>query len=211
MLIAVLSGISSGTDQPRMSADEFVSGIESRYRGVRTLKADFTQTYTSGGRKHDESGVAYFARGGLMRWDYQQPRAKLVVADGKYLWIYIPQDNQVTKSPLKANEDVRVPFAMLLSHLNLHRAFSKVEFAEGALKTAPGGRVLRAYPRHGYEDEYTQVLIEAGPAMDVRRLVVFYPDNSIIDFNFFDFQKNVTLEPALFSFTPPPGTEVIQQ
>ena len=25
-----------------------------------------------------------------MRWDYDQPKGKLFVGDGKYLWIYTP-------------------------------------------------------------------------------------------------------------------------
>ena len=47
--------------------EEYVGQFESSYRAVKTIRADFTQTYVSGGRTRVESGVVYFARGGLTR------------------------------------------------------------------------------------------------------------------------------------------------
>jgi outer membrane lipoprotein carrier protein len=146
-----------------------------------------------------------------MRWQYEQPRNKLVVADGKKMWVYVPQDKQVTQSPFEAQDDPRVPFPLLLSHFDLRRVFSKVESANQALKAQPGDRVLRGYARHGAEDLYSQVLIEITPGYDIRRLVVFYPDRSVMEFAFDHMQTNVALSPALFSFVPPAGSEVIQQ
>ena len=66
-----------------MARSIIVKGVESHYRDVRTLKGQFTQTYSWGDTKRTESGVAYFSRGGLMRWVYLQPKDKLVVSDGK--------------------------------------------------------------------------------------------------------------------------------
>jgi outer membrane lipoprotein carrier protein len=188
-----------------------VEAIDSRYRDVKTLKTEFTQTYVWGDTTKKESGTAYFARGGLMRWDYQQPKDKLVVADGKRMWLYIPQEKQVTQSPFKPQDDPRVPFPLLLSHFDLRKVFSKVEIANQALKAAPGNRVLRGYARRGSEDLYSQVLIEVTPSRDIKRLVVFYPDRSVMEFAFDHMQTNLTLSPALFTFAPPAGSEVIQQ
>src|SRR5438093_768835 len=80
------------------SLEQLVGQVQWRYRAVRTLQAAFTQTYVWGGKTRVESGTAYFARGGLMRWDYREPKEKLVVSDGKKLWLYIPEENQVTRS-----------------------------------------------------------------------------------------------------------------
>jgi outer membrane lipoprotein carrier protein len=194
-----------------LSIDGLVEAIDARYRNVRTLKTEFTQTYVWGDTTRKESGTAYFARGGLMRWEYRDPKDKLVVADGKKMWLYIPQERQVTQSAFKPEDDPRVPFPLLLSHFDLHKVFSRIESADQALKAAPGDRVLRGYPRHGYEDLYSQVLIQMTPSYDIKRLVVFYPDHSAMEFAFDHMEKNLPLAPALFTFTPPAGSEVISQ
>jgi outer membrane lipoprotein carrier protein len=193
------------------SLEQYVRALEASYRSVRTLRAEFTQTYQWGGRTRVESGTVYFARGGLMRWDYREPKPKLFLASGKHLILYVPEDKQLTRSPLKSSEDIRVPFRLLLSRLNLRKVFAKVEFANEALQAQPGSRILRAFPKRGADDVYSQVLMEVTAAFDIRRLVVFYADGSRMEFTFEHIERNAALSPALFRFVPPPGTDVIEQ
>jgi outer membrane lipoprotein carrier protein len=196
---------------PNISLEEYVHAFESSYHRVDTLRADFTQSYTSGGRTRVETGTVSLAKGGRMRWDYREPEAKLFVSDGKELSLYVPREKQVTRSGVKATDDFRTPLGVLLSRLSLRKVFSKVEFADQALHADVGDRVLRGYPKQGFEDEYREVLIELGPKMDIRRLVVLYADNSTMEFTFTNIQRNVDLSPSIFHFVPPPGVEVIQQ
>ena len=191
--------------------EEYVGQFESSYLAVKTIRADFTQTYVSGGPTRVESGVVYFARGGLMRWDYQRPQPKLFLSDGKTLMLYIPEEKQLTRSPLKSSDDIRIPFRLLLSRLNLRRVFSRIEFAPEALKHQPADCVLRAYPKKGYEGDYHQVLMVVSPQFDIRRLLVILPDQSTMEFSFDHIGRNVPLSRSLFRFIPPPGTEVIDQ
>jgi len=191
--------------------DEFVRQFESSYHAVRTIRADFTQTYVSGGRTRVESGVVYFARGGLMRWDYARPQPKLFLADDKALLLYIPEEKQLTRSSLKASDDIRIPFRLLLSRLELRRVFSRLEFAPDALEHQPADRVLRAYPKKEFQGDYQQVLMVVSPQFDIRRLLVILPDQSTMEFSFDHIGRDVPLSRSLFRFTPPPGTEVIDQ
>jgi len=191
--------------------EEYVRQFESSYHAVRTIRADFTQTYVSEGRTRIESGVVYFARGGLMRWDYQRPRPKLFLSDGETLTLYIPEEKQLTRSPLKASGDIRVPFRLLLSRLELRRVFSRIEFAQDALEHQPADRVLRAYPKKSFQADYQQVLMVVSPQFDIRRLLVILPDQSAMEFSFDRIVRNVPLGRSLFRFMPPTGTEVIDQ
>ncbi len=194
-----------------VSLEAYVHVFESSYRTVRSLRAEFTQTYAMGGRTRVESGTVTFARGGLMRWDYGQPQPKLFLSDGKHLLLYIPEEKQLTRSPVKSSEDIRVPFRLLLSRLNLRRVFAKIEFADAAMQHDPDDRVLRAFPKKGFEEDYQQVLMELTPGFDIRRLVVIYPDGSSMKFGFERIVRNTPVSRALFQFTPPAGTEVIDQ
>jgi outer membrane lipoprotein carrier protein len=190
--------------------ETYVEQFESSYREVRSLRADFTQTYVLGDRTRIESGVACFARGGLMRWDYKRPSEKLFLSDGKRLVLYIPAEKQLTRSPVTSSEDIRVPFRLLLTRLNLRRVFARFEFAD-QVGHDPADRVLRAYPKKEFAEDYQDVLIELSARFDVRRLVVDYADHSRMEFRFEHLERNPQLSRSLFQFTPPPDTEIIDQ
>jgi outer membrane lipoprotein carrier protein len=193
------------------TANAYVQQFEASYHDVRSLRADFSQTYTLGGRPRIEAGRVAFARGGLMRWDYQRPTEKLFVSDGKEVALYIPEEHQLTRTSMKSSEDFRVPFELLLTRLNLRRVFARVELADTALDHDPANHVLRAFPKKEFSQEYTDVLIELSPQFDMRRLVVNYPDHSRMDFRFDHIERNPPLPRSLFQFTPPAGTEIIDQ
>jgi outer membrane lipoprotein-sorting protein len=209
--LLVVAPVCSASALAGTPLDQYVHELESSYRGVRSLRAEFTQTYVWGGRKRVESGTVYFARGGLMRWDYREPQEKLFLSSGKKLLLYVPAERQLTRSSVKSSEDVRVPFRLLLSRLDLRKVFSRIEFADEAPRVAPENRVLRAFPKPGYEQDYREVLMEVNPAFDIRRLVVFYSAGSTMEFTFDRIERNVALSPALFRFTPPVDAEVIEQ
>lgn len=190
---------------------EYVDRLQASYHEVKTLRAEFVQTFISGGRTRVESGTVYFARGGRMRWDYREPQEKLFLSDGKKLMLYVPEEKQLTRSPAKSSEDARVPFRLLLSHLNLRRVFGRIEFADQTIKRQPGDEVLRALPKHEDEDGYHEVFLELTPAFDIHRLVIRYADQSSMEFSFTQIVRNVKLDPTLFRFNPPAGTEIINQ
>jgi chaperone LolA len=193
------------------SVEDVVKQFESSYRDVQSLRADFTQTYDSEGKTRIESGVVCLARGGLMRWDYNRPSEKLVLSDGKHMLLYVPAEKQLTRSPVKSSGDIRVPFELLLTRLNLRRVFARFEFADAVLSHDPTDRVLRAFPKKEYAEDYTNVLIELSAQLDVRRLVVDYADHGRMEFQFDHIERNPHLPSALFHFTPPPETEIIDQ
>ena len=201
----------AATAAASLTLDNYIQQFEASYRNVRTLRATFTQEYSEWDRNRVESGDVYLARGSKMRWEYQQPEKKLFLSDGKDVLLYVPSQKQLTRTPIKESGDVRVPFDILVSHLNLRRAFSKIEFADSAHPAQPGDRALRAYPRHGYEEVYRDVEVELTPAFDIRRLVVSYPDGTSMAFTFDRISRNVPVQPSMFEFTPPEGTEVIEQ
>ncbi len=202
---------SDGGDDGRPRIDEYVRALESSYRGTRTLRAKFTQTHTWGNRTRSESGQVVFARGGLMRWDYEDPSPKLFLATAKNLILYVPAENQVTRSKIKSSEDVRVPFRLLLSRLNLRRVFSEIDFADGVIDVLPENRLLRAIPKKAEEAGYREVLMEITPAYDIRRLVITYADRSRMEFEFDQIQRNIALNPSVFRFIPPADAEIIDR
>jgi outer membrane lipoprotein carrier protein len=190
---------------------DYVHALESSYKDVRSLRAMFTQTYDWGDRSRVESGTVVFAKGGRMRWDYREPQEKLFASDGKQVILYIPEEKQMTRRSVKSSEDVRVPFRLLLSRVDLHRVFDKIEFAQDALQVPPENHVLRGIPKGGDDSGVHEVLFEITPQFDIRQLVIVYTDLSRMSFAFQEMQRNVAVEPGMFDFRPPAGTQIINQ
>jgi outer membrane lipoprotein carrier protein len=191
--------------------EKYVHQLESSYKSVQSLRATFTQSYRWGSRTRTETGTVYFARGGRMRWQYREPQKKLFLSDGKHVELYVPEEKQLTRTTVKSSEDVRVPFRLLLSRLALHEAFQNITFADQALEARSGDRVLKAIPKHGDDSGIHEVFLEVTPDFDILRLVVVYTDRTRMQFTFENVERNVAVSGSLFQFTPPPGTEVINQ
>jgi outer membrane lipoprotein carrier protein len=189
--------------------DEFINEVQSSYRDVEAIRADFTQTYDTGGATRVESGTVVFARGGRMRWDYREPEKKVFLSNKKEVLLYLPEEGQLNRSSVKQSEDFRVPFRLLLSRIDLRKVFSRFEDADNQFQHPPGDRVIIAYPKNADKMGYKHVVMEFGPQMDIRRLEIVYTNNTVMKFSFSHIDRNPTLTAAMFELTPPPGTQII--
>jgi outer membrane lipoprotein carrier protein len=99
--------------------DGLLKGVEARYNKAKTLQVAFHEDYTPLGRpRRSESGTLLLRKPGRMRWVYDQPKGKLFVSDGKYMWLYTPAENRAEKMKLQVSDDLRAPLAFLLGKLN---------------------------------------------------------------------------------------------
>src|SRR5580704_8075693 len=93
LLVGLIAGFTfssvSQTPGTAINGDDYIAKFEASYHDVHALRAEFNQTYLMGNRTRIESGNVCFARGGLMRWDYQRPMEKLFVSDGKQVALYV--------------------------------------------------------------------------------------------------------------------------
>lgn len=189
--------------------DKFINEVQSSYHNVEAIRADFTQTYDTGGATRAESGTVVFARGGRMRWDYREPEKKVFLSNKKEVLLYLPEEGQLNRSSVKQSEDFRVPFRLLLSRIDLRKVFSRFEDANNQFQHPPGDRVIIAYPKNADKMGYKHVVMEFGPQMDIRRLEIVYTNNTVMKFSFSHIDRNPTLTAAMFELTPPPGTQII--
>lgn len=76
---------------------KIIQKIEKKYNSIESIQAPFTQVYTAAGftkgLKHE--GKVFLQKGGKMRWKYTKPEKKDIISDGKTLWIYKEEDNDV--------------------------------------------------------------------------------------------------------------------
>ncbi len=76
--------------------EDILTTLEQKYRDS-SFQADFTQVSTLSALEITEeaSGKAFFSHPGKMKWQYLTPQHHEIITDGKSLWIYRPEENQV--------------------------------------------------------------------------------------------------------------------
>lgn len=195
------------------SAKAVAKALEARYHNAKSLKALFLETYRAGGGEiRVESGVVYFRRPGLMRWDYQSPQKKLFITDGHDAWFYIPSNHTASRAKMRKSADWRTPFALLTGKAKLSEICSKVTIVPnqgGPSAPPPGDTVLDCQPkdRAGFLDAQ----IEVDRTSRVVRVLVEQPGDVATEVRFGNWQENIPLAKSLFEFKPPPGVTVVDQ
>ncbi|MBI5902212.1 MAG: outer membrane lipoprotein chaperone LolA [Deltaproteobacteria bacterium] len=102
LLIAMVLSIAGTAGATEL--DKVIDGLQSRYDSITALSADFTQEFSSKATKTTMTsrGRVYFKKPGKMRWIYSAPTRDEVASNGKTVWIYQPDLNQVMERPVDA-------------------------------------------------------------------------------------------------------------
>jgi outer membrane lipoprotein-sorting protein len=141
--------------------------------GKRIRKTDFvadfrqeTQVKTLN-RSLKANGKISYKRPGKMLWNYENPKGQFVLADGKYLYYFQPEQNQVIKSPLKNAFRGDIPLSFLLGLGNLKKDFN------ASLKgTEENLYMLRLEPK-GEAGGYSEILLGVTKSSyDIQRVSV---------------------------------------
>ena len=188
---------------------QIAGAVDHRYNDLRSMSAQFTERYSGNGMQRVESGTLSLKKPGKMRWEYQQPREKLFVSDGKLAWFYVPGEKQARQAKLKNIDDLRTPLRYLLGHTKLEKEFKGLSLAPDVKPIEPGDTVLRGVPA-AMADRVSQVLLEITPEHRIARLVVDELDGSTTEFTFTEQKDNPPLPDDGFEFKPPPGVEILQ-
>jgi outer membrane lipoprotein carrier protein len=140
-----------------------------------------------------------------MLWRYEEPKGQFVVADGKYLYFYQPDQNQVIKSPLKNAFRGDIPLSFLLGLGNL-----KKDFNSTLQSTDRNLYVLRLEPR-GEAGGFSQILLAVNKtSFDIVSVSVHDAANNVTSLRFSNMRKGVGLKDALFQVEIPSGADVVE-
>ena len=173
--------------------------------GAKSGRADFTQTVTSpdGARRKTSSGRFEFVRPDRFRFEYAKPFEQQIVADGRKIWLYDVDLNQVTVRDL--GKALGATPAALLAGAALER-----DFELAPLPPRDGLDWVQAVPRQkeGATVASLRVGFRAGvlAALEVTDL---FGQQSVLRFT--GLAINPKLADERFRFTPPAGVDVIEQ
>jgi outer membrane lipoprotein carrier protein len=190
---------------PPAALHPLLKSVENRYNRAQSLTLSFSETYEGSRRpEQTESGTLYLRKPGRMRWEYSLPAGKIFLSDGKDVYLYSPEERRAEKSKLKESDDMRAPLAFLLGKLD----FAK-EFRSFAVRNEGSDSWIVAEPK-SQNLAYTKVEFLALPSGEIRRVRVTGQDQSKLVFVFSGERLNTPVSPALFTFRPPPGVQVVE-
>jgi outer membrane lipoprotein carrier protein len=208
--LAVLLALVGAAAAQAPTVEDVIRGVEAAYVKMTDLRGEFTQSALNKSLNQtiDAKGVVYLKRGGKLRWEYAEPTKQEIVSDGKTIWIYTPELNQVNTGP--APEALAGPAGSFLSGLGKLREHFNVRFLNPAQpRDAEGNVVLDLTPKQPLPTLTRLILSLDAQSYEVRKAVVYDQFENTVTMRFTKLAVNTGLPDKLFVFTPPKGVATV--
>jgi outer membrane lipoprotein carrier protein len=189
------------------SAEAIVDRLQKSYDATADFTADFRQEneVKTLNRTLKASGKVSFKRPGKMLWRYDEPKGQFVLADGKHLYFYQPEQNQLIKTPLKNAFRGDIPLSFLLGLGNL-----KKEFNAALKSTEENSYVLRLEPK-GEAGGFSEILLAVSKSSsDILWVSIRDAAANLTTIRFSGMRKGVGLNDSLFQVQIPKGADVVE-
>ncbi|MGB7947947.1 MAG: outer membrane lipoprotein carrier protein LolA, partial [Candidatus Binatia bacterium] len=150
-------------------------------------------------------GKLTFKRPGKMLWRYEEPKGQFVLADGKNLYFYQPEQNQVIKSPLKNAFRSDIPLSFLLGIGDLKRDFN------ATLKGIEENQYVLLLEPRGESGGFSEVLVGVSrTTSDLLWVSVRDAVNNLTTIRLSGMRKGVGVQESLFQFEIPEGADLVE-
>ena len=166
-------------------------------------------------RQRTQNGVFAFKRPNQFRFDYQAPFAQTIIADGKTLWLYDADLDQVT-ARAQTQMLASTPAALIATATDLkalERDYVLTDEGEQG-----GQQWVKAVPKP--RDDGTSAALQSvriglkagpggAPVLTALDILDSFGQRSQITFSAFD--ANAAIAPERFQYTPPQGADVLRE
>jgi outer membrane lipoprotein carrier protein len=206
-LTVAIAGIQLTPAAEGQNAESVVDALQKSYDSTSDFVADFSQEteVKTLNRTMKASGKLTFKRPGKMLWRYDEPKNQFVLADGKHLYFYQPDQNQVIKSPLKNAFRGDIPLSFLLGLGNLKKDF------KATLKASDESQnVLRLEPK-SEAGGYSEILVGVSKASaDILWVSMRDAASNLTTLRFSAMRKGVGVSDSLFQVKIPNGADIVE-
>ncbi|MEF9999456.1 MAG: outer membrane lipoprotein chaperone LolA [Comamonas sp.] len=187
-----------------------LQSLEAFMQGAQAGKADFTQTVTApakdgqAARSKTSSGQFSFQRPGRFKFEYRKPFEQVIVADGKTLWMYDADLNQVTQRAQAKVLDA-TPAAILASAASVQAL--RADFDLKAAPDQDGLQWVEALPK-AKDGQLKSVRVGfAGDKLAAVDMLDSFGQRSLMRFT--GVQTSASLPAETFKFVAPKGADVL--
>ena len=211
LIAALFVGLPVHAEAPKPAADAklLVEKIQKFYDATRDLHAHFDQTLESGiGRAKKASGEVWLKKPGKMRWDYDKPEKKLLVADGTTLWVYEEEDQQAFRQPMTSST-LPAQVSFLVGEGRLAQEFDATVVEPPGIG-GPGEVVVKLVPKASSGNYRYLLFVTDSATGQVKETVIYDQQGGTNRLRFSGLAVNTKVEDAKFKFTPPAGVKILQ-
>lgn len=173
-------------------------------KGLKGLDGQFSQqVYDAKGKlKETSNGRVAMSAPRLFRWEYVKPYPQLIVADGKTVWVYDPDLQQVTKRP-QGIEEQNSPLSALIDPGKLDKQF---KVADAGSKD--GLQWLTLKPRDEANASFQSARLGFG-RNGLMQMHVIDVVGQRTQIAFSGWKRNPAFTRTTFRYTPPKGVDVV--
>ena len=179
--------------------------LQKHYQQTNSFSAKFKEAIMpAGGTRRDRAGTVYYSKPGRMRWEFEGQDQEIIVSDGKQLYSYQPDLNQVIETPLEQAFRSSSFAAFLLGIGNVQRDF---DASVPAKPPADGLKHVALKPKSAGD------IIEMGldpSTLDLRTLRLTDALGDVTELTFADIKNGAALDDKLFAFIPPAGADIVR-
>ena len=180
-----------------------VSSLKDFFNNTQSMRAKFHQMVNDNkGRKVQEvDGTMQLQRPNKFRWDYSKPYEQQIISDGKQVFLFDAELQQVTIRDL-SKAIGSSPAAMLAGGEAVEKSFT--------LKNATrkdGLTWVLALPKDK-DSGFDRVLL-GFKADKLRKMEMYDSFNHVTLITFEDVERNPVLQESTFLFTTPKGVDVV--
>jgi outer membrane lipoprotein carrier protein len=177
--------------------------LDAFLRQTQSFRAEFQQTVRNpqGTITQQGYGTVMFVRPGRFRWEYHKPYEQLIVSDGRRLWIYDPDLEQVTVKPM--DTALGSTPALLLSTV---RPLEQ-DFTIRDQGSAHGLSWVELVPKA--EDTSFERVRVGLAGQRLQQMELYDNFGQVTRLKFANSTINPSLDAELFRFVPPPGVDVV--
>ncbi|MCK5349240.1 MAG: outer membrane lipoprotein carrier protein LolA [Desulfobacula sp.] len=185
--------------------EDILDAIEKKYSG-KSFEASFTQISRLAALDITEkaSGRASFSHPGKMKWEYMEPEHHEIITNGKVLWIFRPDENQVMKGDASQFFKSGAGGAFL-SDISLIRKNFTISVKEVTADYVE----INLVAKKENSDISSIVIRISQKNSEIVRVVTYnpYDDTTLFEFSDIQFKK---IDPDVFEFKMPYGVSIIE-
>ena len=212
LILAVIMWALPASPQQAPIPAEIMAKVQEKYDQAGSFKTWFRQETRQAGTGQGDraSGVMFFQKPSRMRWQYENPpdQKKEVISDGSQVWIYIPDDAIAMVYPLKQmlRSDLVLRFFSGIGEVNKDFRLSWQRPPDAGVNY-----IIRLEPRQP-QAELKLLILTINPQTYLVENLEF--SNSLGEVTSFAFSRtNLGIKQAasFFTFSPPPGVQVVRE
>jgi outer membrane lipoprotein carrier protein len=182
------------------------------YTKIKSMRADFVQRRENPllNSTNTSRGTLYQRRPDRFALKFSQPAGDVIVADGRYFWVYYPSADK--RQVIRADAGAAGAGAVDLQSQFIGDPVKRFSHTYHGTEKQ-GGRtlhVLTLVPRQNAGYKSMKVWIDGGDAL-VRRFQITEQTGALVEFQLSNLSVNPALGDEIFRFTPPAGAQVIER